>query len=183
MDMRRVHPWVSRQLLVQDRRLGFDRFQHVRHGGQGIIVTRIHCAAASAVSRSTAATAASTAPRCRTFSRANRVWSANSLPKRYSGVFQAVNTALTPGRRSASLVSTESTRACACSLKRNFPCSRPGGGNLQRTSRSRALFRGYQCVAQMSQRLAPSRSLLPSALYALLPATPSRLAGWWRAPH
>src|SRR4029434_6507901 len=89
-------------------------------------VTRIHCAAASAVARSVAATAASTAPRCRTLGRANRVWSSKSLPKRYSGVFQAVRTAWTPGRRSASLVSTASTRACACSLRRSFPCRRPG---------------------------------------------------------
>ena len=32
MHMRRVHPRVGGQGLVEDRRLGFDGLQHIQHG-------------------------------------------------------------------------------------------------------------------------------------------------------
>src|SRR5919109_1882337 len=65
-------------------------------------------------------------PIYRTLSRAKIQRSLIEPPWAVSGASLAVTTALTPGRRSALLVSMRMIRACAWGLRSTFPWSRPG---------------------------------------------------------
>ncbi len=129
--------------------------------GSGSYSTRIALMARSACSSVSAATSATASPMKRTFlSARTRKSPSNALPVSWvcpnllvislHGTSFAVSTARTPGMRSATLVSIESRRAAAYSLRKTLAYSMPGNSKSSAylvwpSALSRASCRGMRC--------------------------------------